>query len=897
MLVGARYTPPAHLRPRTLRSPCARDEKPAPREHGVKIGIDMYLAQQHNRSLAGAYAARLVRELVTRFDQHEWFLYFHPAAGAIDGVWQHGRVGIAHREFMLGNAHAESVHSRRVATGESTVCLANGQAALIGAPDEVDVWLTTTALDWRADYLPPSAPKEGVRLAGLLFDLAPVLAPDRFCHWPQQSERYRQSVLSLARYDLLLTLAEATRLDCTRSLGLAESNVISIGTTSEVVAAVADRERPQAEQQLPNEIRKPFVLCLAGDDEHQTVAEAAAVMELLSTDPSRQCQFVVLSRWSPELRSGWQREIVRRGLQGRLLLVEAGSDEDRRLLCSQCAVVVDGGPHEGSGLPLLAALQCGAAAIVDRRSWHAGLAKQAALLADVKQPVDLAAKLDQLLSQSDAIEGPCSDGSRAVAEQSVTAAAEYAMRALEALDVVQVGRAAALKFACSTLRPSRRSPEPLSRPPLAFFSPLLPLRTGIADYSERLLESLTRHFQIDLYHDEGYLPEISTRSSEFGCRDRRLFERYNRAAGYAGIVYQMANTHYCADVYETLLKHPGVVVLHDFALPEFHVGLATRDGAPADFLLNEIAVESCDLADDYRASNGSWSAEPGGLAQALVRRGLTLNRRILQAATIVVVHDRWGAEQIRHQAPHLADKVRVIPHGSALNLVAPDEKQVIRQRYGFRNDELILSCFGVLNGAKYHREAIAALAAIRRDFPTARLIFVGADLNDNREQRQAEELGIGDRVRFFGHAPMQTFLELMSITDLALNLRRPPTRGETSGALLTLLSAGVPTVVTNVDTFASYSDAVVYKIGPLAEKDGSLEHAVRKLLGEPSRRQELGQAAIDYVAQVHSWPRVAALYADAVHAARRTSMASGCKSALGKNSSPHFTPQSKQVRL
>ncbi|HET6882009.1 MAG TPA: glycosyltransferase [Pirellulales bacterium] len=843
----------------------------------MKIGIDMFLAQRRERSPAGAYAAHLVEELVSRSVGHEWFLCFHEAAGGINDA-----------RSMLGRVGA-NVRLRQVPSGHSTVCIANGQAALSEAADEVDVWLTTSALDWHTEFLPPSAPQQGVPLAGLLIDLAPVLAPDRFCHWPLKSERYRQGVLSLGRYDLLLTVSEQTRLDCTHSLGLAQSKVVSLGAAGDAASVCTEAHYRQAER-LPGEISKPFVLFLAGDDEHQTVAEAAAAIELLSTPQARDWQFVVLARWSHELRNGWQREIVRRGLEGRLTLVEAAGNQLRRLLYSQCAALVDGEPHEGSGLALLEALSWGAAAIIDQRSWHVGLAKQAVLLADVKQPVDLAARLDQLLAQQCPAEARRSNVPLAATANSMATIAARAMSALEALNATKVCR--------SGFQPDGSRPfKPRKRPSLAFFSPLLPQRTGIADYSERLLEPLAQHFRIDIYHDEGYLPHISLRSCELGCRDRRLFGRFQRAVNYAGIVYQMANTHFCAYVYESLLQHAGVVVLHDFALPEFHVGMAARHGAPANFLLNEIAFESRELAGEYHRSNGAWNEEPGGLAQALVRRGLTLNRRVLEAASIVVMHDPWGAEQIRRLAPQVAEKVRVIPHGSALHVASPDTKRKLRERYRFGQSELILSCFGVLNGAKYHREAIAALAAIRHDYPHARLIFVGGDLNDNREQRLAEELGIADRVRFFGHAPMETFLDLMSITDVAMNLRRPPTRGETSGALLTLLSAGVPTIVTDVDTFASYPDTVVYKIGPLAQDDRSLEQAVRKLLAEPGWREKLGQAAVDYVAATHSWRRVASLYADAVEAARGTGAARNVVPASGPLRSPHFSSQSERVSL
>ncbi|OYV87311.1 MAG: hypothetical protein B7Z73_10290, partial [Planctomycetia bacterium 21-64-5] len=745
--------------------------------------------------------------------------------------------------------------------------IANGQLALEQSNDKLDLWLTTSTLDWLDAYAPPSAPIDGVRLAGLVYDLAPALVADRFLQHPGPSQRYQRALQTLPRYDLLLTVSEATRRDLIRSFGIDERQVATIGPAASSALELREpisAESPAALDSL--RIRNPFVLFQAGDHEDRSVQVFSAAVTRLPAAVADRFQFVIACRLPGERQAAWQAEFARQGRSGRMLLID-GELDDMRQLYQHCEAFVDVSPHEGSGLALLDALPCGAAIIVDRRSWHAEMAAEAALLADVDQPADLAVKLDQLLCD-ETMQASLRLRAPLVASRFSLAAA--ADRAMEALDDGHAG----LDFEFGILdsnNPKSKIQNPKSpcpHPTLAFFSPLLPQRTGISDYSERLLAALARHYWIDLYHDHEYLPQLSLSNADFACRDHRLFDRFRRASDYAGIVYQMANTHYCAYLYDMLLKQPGVVVLHDYALPEFHFGYALRAGVPDDFIASEIAFESAELGPEYRSNAEAWRAEPGGIVQACVRRGLTFNRRVLEAAAVLVVHDRWGAEQIARAHPQIASRVRVIPHGASVTVASPDEKRALRHRFRFADDDLILSCFGLLNGAKYHAEAIEALAALCREFPSARLIFAGGDMNEGREPAAVDRLGLGDRVRFFGHAPMQTFLDLMSITDVAMNLRRPPTRGETSGALLSLLSAGVPTIVTDVDTFASYPDNVVYKIGPLAPGDRSLENALRSLLDQTQRRHEMGRAAVRYVAEIHSWQRVAALYAEAVNEAR-----------------------------
>jgi glycosyltransferase involved in cell wall biosynthesis len=799
----------------------------------VRIGIDMYAADRAPDSPTGRYARALVEQLASRFAEHDWFPFHHGGT-------------------------------------------ADGQAALERAGRHFDVWLASTVLEAAGTYVPPSAPVSGVCLAGLLYDLAPALVPDRFLQRPESAGRYRRALLALPRYDLLLTASEATRQDCLQSFEIDGNRVVAIGPACDDVFSPCDRRRPPTVQEQGMlksvGIQGTFALCLAGDGEDRSLAVWTAAVERLvnglsgPSDSGR--QFVIACRLPERRLSDWRGQFGLRGLADRLLIVDVASTDLRRVLYQRCELIVDASPHEGSGLAVLHALQCGAAAIVDGRSPHLQLAGEAALPADVDQPVGLATTLARLLGDEPLLNSLRRQAPDAARRFQMESAATRAMEAL--VDATERAKAA-----LASASPGRRLGSVLPgtcagrhRPPLAFFSPLLPLRSGIADYSQRLLAVLKQHFCIDLYHDHDYLPELSVSSCDFACRDHRLFDRFQRATDYAGIVYQMANTPMCAYLYEILLRHPGVVVLHDYALPEFHFGYSFRPGVPADFIAREIDLQSPELAEQYRASIDAWRAEPGGIAQACLRRGLTFNRRVLEAAAVIVVHDRSGADQIARNYPHLFPRVRVIPHGADVCSVPDWQKPALRERYGFKRDEIILSCFGFLNGAKYHSEVIEAVARLTRDFPSVRLIFAGSDVNEGREQARAAELGLGDRVRFFGHASMETFLDLVSITDLAMNLRQPPTRGETSGALLTLLSAGVPTIVTDVDTFASYPDAVVQKIGPLSLGDRSLEEAIRRLLGQPGRRADLGRAAVRYVAETHGWQRVASLYADAIDQAR-----------------------------
>src|SRR5579862_4560073 len=90
---------------------------------------------------------------------------------------------------------------------------------------------------------------------------------------------------------------------------------------------------------------------------------------------------------------------------------------------------------------------------------------------------------------------------------------------------------------------------------VAFFSPLPPTRSGIADYSEALIEHLKRLVDLEVFSDpaQAYDPG-----------------RFDIA------LYQLGNNPHHGFVYETALRHPGAVVMHESNLHHLIADLTIR---------------------------------------------------------------------------------------------------------------------------------------------------------------------------------------------------------------------------------------------------------------------------------------------------------------------------------
>ncbi|MDE3165957.1 MAG: hypothetical protein KGN36_09135, partial [Acidobacteriota bacterium] len=92
---------------------------------------------------------------------------------------------------------------------------------------------------------------------------------------------------------------------------------------------------------------------------------------------------------------------------------------------------------------------------------------------------------------------------------------------------------------------------------VALFSPMPPARSGIADYSEALAAAMQRRAEVEIF---------SAARPDFD------------PAGFDAAVYQVGNNGYHGFVYETALRHPGVVVMHESNLHHLIADLTIKRG-------------------------------------------------------------------------------------------------------------------------------------------------------------------------------------------------------------------------------------------------------------------------------------------------------------------------------
>lgn len=434
-----------------------------------------------------------------------------------------------------------------------------------------------------------------------------------------------------------------------------------------------------------------------------------------------------------------------------------------------------------------------------------------------------------------------------------------------------------------------------SRPRWAFFSPLPPHTSGIATYSASLVQALSTHAAIDLFHESGDAPFARFQERAMGCFDARVFPRWNRIRPYDAVIYQMGNSPAHIFAHDRLFTTPGVVVLHDPALASFHYERAVRSGGGLPMFRAAIEAAHPGRRRDYEPMLADFAKNPQAMVAGLIGRGFDMNGSILKAARAVIVHSQAAADRL---GPEASAKTFVIPLGTDLESpLAPEDRARLRARLGLPAHGLIVGRFGAIHPTKLDVPALEAFADLLPLHPDATLLMVGEEADDGLTRRRVEGLGLNDRVRFWGRPDDARFLALMRLTDIGLALRKPPTNGESSAALVQLMRCGVASIVTDAGSFAGYPDDVVGKIPWPDDVSGgeALRHALREFAANPQIRAARSAAGRALVEARHGWPRIARMYADVIHQFQSEhEYETPCAQALGAHG-PHPPPDPRSA--
>jgi glycosyltransferase involved in cell wall biosynthesis len=361
---------------------------------------------------------------------------------------------------------------------------------------------------------------------------------------------------------------------------------------------------------------------------------------------------------------------------------------------------------------------------------------------------------------------------------------------------------------------------------VAYYSPLPPSRSGIADYSTLLLPALRERVEIVVAEQGKRAPHA----------DVALYHLGNDPDAHGWIL-------------DALNERPGVVVLHEYVLHHLIAGttIGRRNGRGyLDAMERELGVAGrllgLGVLDNLLPL--LWETQP---------ERFPLSGVVLDQATGLIVHSHYVAERAR--AAGYGGPLWRIPHP-----VWP--MGAVEAATDVSGDPLI-GCFGFLNMNKRIPQLLEAFASFRRTRPGARLLLVGGSGERFDIERRLERLGLTEGVERIDYVPEERMWSLMAACDVLVNLRYP-TMGETSGSVIRALALGQPLVVSDVGWFSELPDDVALKVPVDDYEVATIEAA---LTVAAAHGATLGAAARAYVTREHALSDVADAYAGALEVA------------------------------
>ncbi len=364
---------------------------------------------------------------------------------------------------------------------------------------------------------------------------------------------------------------------------------------------------------------------------------------------------------------------------------------------------------------------------------------------------------------------------------------------------------------------------------IAFFSPLPPAKSGIADYSSALLHSLKSYAEVDAFEKRppGFNPS-----------------RYDIC------LYQIGNNAYHSDVYELALEVPGIVVVHEANLHHLMAERTIRRG-DWDAYLREVEHDGGPEALEYAVRYvRTLERGPDYL-------GVPMLRRLLERSRAAIVHSDYVGDALK-AAGYEGPTMRIW-HG-AWNL--EPERLPARERLGVDELAPLIGVFGFMKPYKRIAESLRAFQRIVRLEPRAKLILAGEQHPELPLGSMIRALGLESSVRTTGYLAEDEMNSLIGACDIVLNLRYP-TVGESSGTLLRALSMGAAVIVSDVGSFSEYPDDVVLKVPVDETEEQVLFEYLNLLVSRPHLAREMGARAREWVRRECSWDVVAQQYVQA----------------------------------
>lgn len=365
---------------------------------------------------------------------------------------------------------------------------------------------------------------------------------------------------------------------------------------------------------------------------------------------------------------------------------------------------------------------------------------------------------------------------------------------------------------------------------LAWFSPLPPEHSDIANFTRRLTPDLQRRFRMQFFSERpDGLVNAETGApypTELGGVSPYLLPVLNKRDLP---IYNLGNNPVFFSHTRFLSERkPGVVILHDLKMHHFFEGVYRERLGDQTAYLRLMRKYYGQLGQEAGAAY--WRQE---VSIDFMAQHFPMIEWAVQGALGIVVHT---AQTLQAVGAVTGTPAILIPLPYAAKEGETSRKTAPEQFSPTSRARLIL--FGYLNVNRRIVEFLTALATMpeREHFEVA---VVGSMQHQPEVERAIENLGLRGQVNLHGYVAEEVLQAELDRADLAINLRFP-SMGEASAAQLRIWDHSLSSLVTFTEGYTSLPTDAVFFVRPEHEAADIQTH-LRAFLERPEVFREAGR--------------------------------------------------------
>jgi glycosyltransferase involved in cell wall biosynthesis len=373
---------------------------------------------------------------------------------------------------------------------------------------------------------------------------------------------------------------------------------------------------------------------------------------------------------------------------------------------------------------------------------------------------------------------------------------------------------------------------PANKPRLAYFSPLPPAQSGIADYSVNLLPELSFYYDIDVIVDQEQI-ESDVVNACFPVRNVHWFNTHFDE--YDRVLYHFGNSPFHNYMLSAFDKRPGTVVLHDFYLGHL---FSYPDGATPQFISKMYESHGYHaVLYALRTPEPFWRF-PSNLSLIARAHGV-----IVHSNHAIELVRKWYGDSIRSNLRKV-EFLRAPSHG---------DRNIARARLGIPEDTFLVCSFGLVGEAKLNRRLLSAWVGSRLTrAQNCQLVYVGGGGGPYHDALNADITACKNSydVSLTGFASAELYSDYLDAADVAVQLRSS-SRGETSAAVFDCFAHKTALIVNSHGSMSELPEDSVFSL-PDSFEDEELVKALEELWVNVDRRAELNRTSTEYLSKFHS---------------------------------------------